>query len=135
MKSELLLGSKQGAVVTAKDEKLIHQLPSIVTSSYPVDPRYITPKYHLSRSASVFLNDTLLTYANGDFASRYLLQWHSHLYMERMRKYYEHVEIYKSWQWHDRNHVFIHTKWNGGGHFAPPLKSPKLDMELGCNLV
>ena len=85
------LNSNCNTTVSGGDGNIISQLPYYISSSYPVDARYTNNNFHLTDSASFFLQENLRYYGSGNYISRYLLQYQAEIHMKKMRVYYEKI--------------------------------------------
>ena len=81
-----------GRETKANDPRLLKALPFWVSQTYPVDPKYITPKknnpWSLHRSASDLLQMLMTTYANGEVVSKLIYRAINQNYETRAAEYF-----------------------------------------------
>jgi hypothetical protein len=78
-----------GIRVAGNAGELLAQLPPHIRNAYPVEPRYATGTFHLSKKTSDWLEDLIVTYGNGEFISKSLYQRLNKVYLEYVDSYYE----------------------------------------------
>ena len=69
------------------DGAILHQLPEYIRKKYPVYPKHATGTFHLTKVAADLLEDTMVTYGNGEFFSKLLYNSINRDYLNRLEDY------------------------------------------------
>ena len=82
--------------VKANDGDLLCRLPAYMADLYPVEPKYAQPnnRSHIGRDATAVIEQSMVTYANGEFCSRLLMNAINDAYLRRARDYYSYHNVH-----------------------------------------
>ena len=76
-----------GKMFAGNDGAILQDLPLYIRAQYPVYPRYATGRWHLSRPASDLFEELMMTYGNGELASRLFYGMINKHYIWRLEEY------------------------------------------------
>jgi hypothetical protein len=86
--SMLYACNKCGKRVAGNSGELLQTLPEVIRQKYPVEPRYATGLFHLSRDLSDWLEMQSITYVGGDPFAEFLFEKIGRDYLRRCGNYF-----------------------------------------------